>query len=153
MEFKQNNPLTNETLCCLCDFPMDPRAENGWANHVFKADHLFLENIYTWKQMVAMGIDNFEHYLQKLNKILDSLNSFCAGINCESSTFCHPNPEIDEVIEKIKKIKTHKDDDGKATKEKTIGFLYNHSMDFIPTDKVKGDFPISDKFYQIWSQL
>ena len=96
--------------------------------------------------MVAMGIDNFEHYSQKLNKILDSLNSFCAGINCESSTFCHPNPEIDEIIEKIKKIKTHQDDDGKATKEKTIGFLYNHSMDFIPTDKGKGAFPISDKF-------
>ena len=96
--------------------------------------------------MVAMGIDNFEHYSQKLNKILDSLNSFCAGINCESSTFCHPNPEIDEIIEKIKKIKTHKDDDGKANKEKTIRFLYNNSMDFILTDKVKGDFLISDKF-------
>ena len=135
MEFKQNNPLTNETLCCLCDFPMDPKAE-----------HLFLENIYTQKQMVAMGIDNFEHYLQELNEVLDNLNSFCAGINCESSTFCHPNPEIDEIIEKIKKIKTHKDDDRIATKEKTIGFLYNHSMDFILTDKGKGAFPISDKF-------
>ena len=90
MEFKQNNPLTNETLCCLCDFPMDPKAE-----------HLFLENIYTQKQMVAMGIDNFEHYLQELNEVLDNLNSFCAGINCGSSTFCHPNPEIDEIIEKI----------------------------------------------------
>ena len=96
--------------------------------------------------MVAMGIDNFEHYSQKLNKILDSLNSFCAGINCESSTFCHPNPEIDEIIEKTKKIKTHKDDDGKANKEKTIVFLYKHSMDFIPTDKVKGDLLISGKF-------
>ena len=30
--------------------------------------------------------------------------------------------------------------------EKTIGFLYKHSMDFIPTDKVKRDFLISDKF-------
>ena len=96
--------------------------------------------------MVAIGIDNFEHYLQKLNKILYSLNCFWAGINCQSSTFCHPNPEIDEITEKIKKIKTHEDDDGKATKEKTIGFLCNHSMEFIPTDKVKGDFPISDKF-------
>ena len=28
-EFKQNNPLTKKTLCCLCDFPMDPRAEKG----------------------------------------------------------------------------------------------------------------------------
>ena len=39
MEFKQNNPLANETLCCLCDFPMDPRAENRWANHVFKVEY------------------------------------------------------------------------------------------------------------------
>ena len=28
-EFKQNNPLTKKTLCCLCDFPMNPRAEKG----------------------------------------------------------------------------------------------------------------------------
>ena len=30
--------------------------------------------------------------------------------------------------------------------EKTIVFLYKHSMDFTLTDKVKRDFPISDKF-------
>ena len=29
MEFKQNNPITNETLCCLCDFSLEPRAKNG----------------------------------------------------------------------------------------------------------------------------
>ena len=65
-EFKQNNPLTKKTLCCLCDFPMDPRAEKGWTNHVFKAEHLFLENIYAQKQMVLMGIDKFEHFSKKI---------------------------------------------------------------------------------------
>ena len=24
-DFKQNNPLTKEIFCCLCDFPIDPR--------------------------------------------------------------------------------------------------------------------------------
>ena len=56
------------------------------------------------------------------------------------------NSDIDEIVEKIKKIKTSKEDDGKVTKEKTIAFLYRHSICFIPTDKVKGEFPISSKF-------
>ena len=44
-EYLEKTMLTSETLCCLCDFPLNPRLENGWANHVFKAEHLFLENI------------------------------------------------------------------------------------------------------------
>ena len=84
-EFKQNNPLAKKTLCCLCDFPMDPRAKNGWANHVFKAERLFLEHIYSQKQMVLMGIAKFEHFSKKLNKILDDLNSFCASIQGENT--------------------------------------------------------------------
>ena len=56
------------------------------------------------------------------------------------------NSEIEEIVEKIKKTKTSRDDDKKATKEKAIGFLYSQSINFLPTDKVKGDFPISDKF-------
>ena len=31
-------------------------------------------------------------------------------------------------------------------REKTITFLYQHAVSFLPTDEVKGDFPISDKF-------
>ena len=105
---------------------MDPRAKNGWANHVFKAERLFLENIYSQKQMVLMEIAKFEHFSKKLNKILDDLNSFCASI--ESQNTLSSNPEIDEIIEKIKKNKTsNKQDEGKAIKEKTIAFLYNQT--------------------------
>ena len=58
--FKQENPITKETLCCLCDFLIQPQAKNGWSHHVFKAEYLFLENIDSEKQMKQMGIDNFE---------------------------------------------------------------------------------------------
>ena len=139
-EFIQNNPLKKDDLCCLCDFPMDPRAQNGWAEHVFRAEHLFLENIYTEKQMQKMGIDKFEYFTQKLNSILDKLDSFCASLEFENRSTS--NSDIDEIVEKIKKFKTSKEDDGKATKEKTIAFLYGHSICFIPTNKVKGEFPI-----------
>ena len=42
------------------DEKRNPRLENGWANYVFKAEHLFLENIYTEKQMKKIGIDNLK---------------------------------------------------------------------------------------------
>lgn len=92
---------------------------------------------------MQMGIDKFEFFSKKLNKILDDLDSFCASIEIENRS---SNSEIDEIVEKIKRIETSNEDDGKATKEKTITFLYNHSISFISTNKVKGDFPISVKF-------
>ena len=55
-EFIKKNPPKKEDLCCLCDFPIDPRVQNGWA------EHLFLENIYTEKAMREMGIDKFEFF-------------------------------------------------------------------------------------------
>ena len=66
-EFMQKNEKKPDTLCCLCNFPLEARALNDWNNHVFKAEHLFLENIYTEKQMKIMGIYNFEVYSDKLN--------------------------------------------------------------------------------------
>ena len=27
--FKQNNPTVDDTLCVICDFPLDPQADNG----------------------------------------------------------------------------------------------------------------------------
>ena len=50
------------------------------------------------------------------------------------------------TINDVRISKTSNQDDGKATKEKTIGFLYQHAINFLPTDKIKGNFPISDKF-------
>ena len=65
-DFRDNNSFTPRTLYCLCDFPMTARAENGWAMHVFKAEHLFLENIYSEKDMQKMDIDNFKIITQYL---------------------------------------------------------------------------------------
>ena len=34
----------------------------------------------------------------------------------------------------------------KARLPKTIAFLYQHAINFIPTDKIQGGFPVSGKF-------
>ena len=96
--------------------------------------------------MRQMGIDKFESFARKLNKILDNLDHFCASTEEKNRTSSN-NSDIDEIIEKIKKIKTSIEDNGKAIKEKTIGFLYTHAISFKPTDKVKGEFPLSRKFF------
>ena len=147
-DFKQNNPLTRETICCLCHFPIDPRAKNGWSEHVFNSQYLFLENISSEKQIRQMGIDQFEIFSQKQNTILDELDPFCASIESEkvSSASEQEDSEIENIIERIKKINTSRKDEGKATKEKRNAFLYQHAISSMPTDKVKGDFPISDEF-------
>ena len=100
--------MTKQTLCCLCNFLIEPRAENGWAEHVFKAGYLFLENIYPDKQMVHMGIKNFEIFSQKLNTILDNVYLFCQSL--ESESYQQQNndgescsAEIENIIDKIKK--------------------------------------------------
>ena len=99
--------------------------------------------------MKCMRIDNFEIYCKKLNKILDGLDSFCDSIeseNLSSKRIGEQDPEIENVFDRIKKIKTCREDESKATKEKAIAFLYQHAINFLSTDKIQGDFPISDKF-------
>ena len=56
-----------------------------------------------------------------------------------------------KLLKKIKQIKTIKNDknDKEATKKKKrIGFLYQESIKFLPTDKMSSDFPMSDRFFQ-----
>ena len=73
---------------------------------MFNAKYLFLENIYSAKQMRQMGIDNFETYSKKLNTILDELHSSCDSIkseNLSSNKMGERDPEIESIIERIKK--------------------------------------------------
>ena len=60
LEFIRKNPVKKDSLCCLCDFPIDPKVENGWLDHVIKAEYLFLENIYSDEEMKKMKIEKLE---------------------------------------------------------------------------------------------
>ena len=41
MIFKSLNPKQKDTVCCLCDFPLDSTAENGWKQHVLRQNIFF----------------------------------------------------------------------------------------------------------------
>ena len=78
---------------------------------------------------------------KKIKKILENVNDFCSSIESE-----HKDNQDIEIVSELKKIKTSKEDEGKATKEKAIQYMYEHSICFIPTTKVNAKCPISSKF-------
>ena len=152
LDFTRNYPKNSDIVCCLCDFSIEAQAPNGWSHHVFKAEDLFLENIYSEQQMKIMGIDKFEVYSKKLDKILDDLEPFCESIEREvvdSLIKGQKDPEVEAITAKIQKMKTGRvcyDDENRATREKTIAFLYQHALCFLSTNMVEVDFPMSEKF-------
>ena len=118
-------------------------AENGCAMHVFKAEHLFLENIYSEKDMQKMGIDNFKIYSNKLEKFLDQFEEFCESLE-------NPNDdereEVEAIISNIKKIKISAKQDERISRENAIIFLYQPAIHFLKNEKINVDVPISNKF-------
>ena len=103
---KKNYDNAPKNDCCLCDFPLQSRAENGWFQHVCKVEYLFLENSYISKEMYQMGIDNFDVYFEKVKKVLDNVDEFCASLETENRLSIvrgETNKEIKDIVEKIKK--------------------------------------------------
>ena len=103
INFIDNTPKND---CCLCDFPLQSRVENGWLQYVCKVEYLFLENIYTSKEMYKMGIDNFDVCFEKVTKVLDNVDEFCASLETENRLSIvrgEISNEINSIVEKIKK--------------------------------------------------
>ena len=112
-KFIRENPIKKDSLCCLCDFPVDSKVENGWLDHVLKAEYLFLENIYSEDQMKKMKIEKLELFMKKIKKIFDNLDDFCESIEQEYKD----NPDV-EIVSELKKIKTWEDEEKKKKKLK-----------------------------------
>ena len=74
--WRKQNPLRNKTNCCICDFPIDPHATNGWFDHVVNFEHLFLRNIYSLSHMKTMGIDDIGEYKENLYRLLSIFTHF-----------------------------------------------------------------------------
>ena len=98
--FKKNTKAYVNTPCCLCDLSLDPKIENSWLDHVIKAEHLFLENVYTEKQIKQMGIEKLEEYSKKIKQILNVMNDFVDSIENPDEIDIH---EVEEIISNIKK--------------------------------------------------
>ena len=119
--------LKMRTLCAVCViFPSSLERQMGGVVTFLRQNSFFLEKIYSEKQMKVMGIENFDVYSQKLEKILSKLDNFCDSIEHEvvnSLMSGKENADIESITEQIKRIKTSCKDNDKPTKEKSIAFL------------------------------
>ena len=87
---------------------------------MMKAEYLFLENIYSDEEMKKMKIEKLELFEKKKKKILENVNDFCSSIESEYKD----NQDI-EIVSELKKIKTSKEDEGKALKKKLFSICMN----------------------------
>ena len=89
----KKNPPTAETVCTICDFSLDPYAENGWFNHVVNFEHLFFRNIYSPSQMKSMNIDDIDEYKESLYRLLNIFTDFESALQDGQ-----PNEEVMNFI-------------------------------------------------------
>ena len=86
-----------------------------------------------------MGISTFDIYFSKIIKILECFENFCEDLEQQHKILLldsKPNPELEETINEIKKIKIKGKEENEVTKKKVLGFLYKQSIKFLPTDKI-----------------
>ena len=99
----QNNKPKN---CCIYDFPVESRAFGGWFDHICRAEHLFLENVFDARDLYKMGILEFDVYFDKVKKVVDKLDEFCESLEQENLNNINNgegNTKIEEIVKEIKK--------------------------------------------------
>ena len=74
--WRKQNPLRYKTNCCICDFPIDPHAKNGWFDQVVNSEHIFFRNIYSLSHLKTMGIDDIGEYKENFYRLLNNFTDF-----------------------------------------------------------------------------
>ena len=155
--FKQKNPTVDDTLCAICNFPLDPQADNGWLDHVIKSEYLFLSNIYDQEQLKGMEIGSLNPYPEVAYRLINHFEEFEDFVENQTpsdnirdfidledfDTFRDLKVEIDKI--NIPKSRFAKNNPKKFFKDKLTAYLYSQLIDLETTDKIKG-VPISRKF-------
>ena len=112
--WKEKKPVTNETLCCICDFPLGPYADKGWFDHVIEVEHLFLRHIYSYSQMRTMSIDDICEYKDILYQLLNIFSDFEEALQDDEASeelmnfiredFCGLYDTLNKLREDVEKV-------------------------------------------------
>ena len=155
-DWRKKNPLTSDRVCTICNFQMDPKAENRWLDHVI--EHLFKRNIYSPSQMKTMGIEDIGEYDQYIYRILNVFYDFEDSLKTGETNEQTINFIREDLGDNYETFNDLRKDIEKALipkrtyarkqgffRDEIVVFLYSNVIPFCLTDKVKG-IPISKKF-------
>ena len=156
MDWRQKNSVTYQTKCTICDFPLAAEAKNGWFEHVVKAEHLFLKNIYSNEEMKKIvGIESHKEIIYCLfdlhsyfevarqdGVITDEIRDFILeDLSGCYETFQDLRKDIENIV-----IPEHPWSRKSFNfSEKIIASLDSNMISFCRTEKLK-DIPLSKKF-------
>ena len=150
-KFRKDNPLDENLLCCLCDFPVAADSEKGWFDFVIRWEYLFLRNIYLYEDLKQISIQNEENYEDIIRRLIEYYplfeNAIQEGDMCDKvmnflledlhncySTLEELREEIDHISIPKKRFNSKK----ALFSEKLIVFLYLSMLKFCKTSKVRG---------------
>ena len=139
--------------CAICDFSIDQHVKDGWFKQVCSAEYLFLENIYSKRELFKIGISDFECFVAKVKKIMSRLDEFCESIEFENFKIGiegNVDEELETIIAEIKKIKTFAlrktDKKDEITKKQVLGYLYKKSLQFLKNENIDLEMLYSNNF-------
>ena len=155
-EVEKFNFLMNNTPqnCCICDFPIDPFSDSGWFSHVCSAEYLFLQNIYSERDLARINIASLEEFVAKVKKMLDCLPAFCDSIEFENFKSMRHLGNIDEdldgLLTEIHAAATNtfqtEQEKGKLSKKQVLGYLYKTSNRHRKNANINVDASYTDNF-------
>ena len=157
MDWRQKNTVPYQTRSTICNFPLVAEAKNGWFEHVVKAEHLFLRNIYSNEEMKKIDIVDVKSYKEILYRLFDLHSYFEVTLQdgvitdeirdfmLEDLSGCYETfQELRKDIENIAIPKRSWSRKSSNFSEKIIAFLYSNMISFCRTEKLKG-IPLSKK--------
>ena len=150
-DWRKKSPLTSDTACTICAFPIDPYAENRWFNHVVNSEHPFLRNIYSPSQVKVMGIDDIDGYKESLYRLLNIFTDFEDAVqdgepseevmNFIREDLCDIYDNFNSLREDVEKVSLPEKPFSRKQelfRNKMVAFLYSNLIPFCVTEKVKG---------------
>ena len=137
-EWRKKNPATSQTPRTVYDLPLDPQVENGWFNHIIKAKHLFLRNVYSELKISSMEVSNIEDYEPILCHLLNIYDEFEAAlqeheISDEIREFVADYETFQGLRDVVEAIPLRKRPFGSKSENfsnKIIAFLYSKLINF-----------------------
>ena len=86
IDFRKQHPITEETLCSICDFPLNPQAKGVWLDHVIESEYLFLNNIYDKEQFKKMEIEKLDDYSDIIYRLANHFEEFEEFVENQTSS-------------------------------------------------------------------
>ena len=141
IEYNRQNPITEETKCCICDFPLDVASkginfkgnEMSFLDFLIKKGHAFLRNIYDEKDLEkSKNISSKEIYYDTMLLFIHLVGVAENEIKSASTFHGIYNEKLEKSLREYCPVYEYDLEDLKENEMKSFEIKYNKKTDKIP---------------------